>query len=141
MNLIYLFELFSDTFFKSDIHLSKESLEQNSSKVHSSHFIQNQSAKYNLIKLINKSSDLIKHINENQSSLFEILIDKTNQQSGDIVKTSENPNIFKTNPTWETNQQQYEFTSGHQNNFGIPIEEDERMLHFLKAKNKVSNRN
>lgn len=35
-------------------------------------------------------------------------------------------------PTRET-LQQYGFTSGHQNNFGIPIEEDERILTLLNA--------
>lgn len=90
----------------------EESLPQNSS-----HFLPNESTKINLIKLINKSSDLMKQFNENHSSLYE---------------KSEKPN-----PTWETIQHNYEFTSGHQNNFGIPIEEDERMLNFLKAKNKV----
>lgn len=116
----------------------EESLQQNNSKVHTSHFVQNKSAKYNLIKLINKSSDLMKQINENQSSLYEVLNEKTNNKSDESITGK--PNIFKTNPTWETIQQQYEFTSGHQNNFGIPIEEDERMLNFLKAKNKVRNK-
>lgn len=96
---------------------------QNRTEEHSLHFLQNESKKFNLIKLINKSSDLMKQINENHSLLYEI---------ENITEKSEKPN-----PTWETIQQQYEFTSGHQNNFGIPIEEDERMLNFLKVKNKV----
>lgn len=86
----------------------------------SSHFVQNHSTKFNLIKLIDKSSDLMKQININHSSLIN-----------DVKEKSLEPI-----PTWETIQNQYEFTSGHQNNFGIPIEEDERMLNYLKAKNK-----
>lgn len=77
---------------------------------YSSHFVQNQSTKFNLIK----------QINVNHSSQINDLKEKS----------------FDPIPTWETIQNQYEFTSGHQNNFGIPIEEDERMLNYFKAKNK-----
>lgn len=100
----------------------QESLQQNSS-----HFVKHEITK--------SQSDLMTQMNENHS----LLLDKYNDNKEDvgISEKAVSRNIFETHPTLETIQQQYEFTSGHQNNFGIPIEEDERMINFLKAKNKV----
>ncbi|XP_055693530.1 uncharacterized protein LOC129795967 isoform X2 [Lutzomyia longipalpis] len=56
----------------------------------------------------------------------------TVRQSADAAATERTNPTKLVVPTRET-LQQYGFTSGHQNNFGIPIEEDERILGILNA--------
>lgn len=62
--------------------------------------------------------------------VLEVLIKAPNGTAINIVKTINLTSTSGVNPTRDT-LQQFGFTSGHQNNFGVPIEEDERILKLL----------
>lgn len=59
--------------------------------------------------------------------LFPMVVDDDFDSDSDIVEDLDKKILFPTKETLEF----FGFTSGHQNNFGVPIEEDERMLRML----------
>ncbi|XP_059608189.1 uncharacterized protein LOC132256028 [Phlebotomus argentipes] len=68
-----------------------------------------------------------------ENSTNDSVTPTTIRQTASSTTTEAARSAVKFNVPTRESLQQYGFTSGHQNNFGIPIEEDERILSLLNA--------